>query len=331
MKKKYNALVIGCGNIGAAIGNYNKAVQPATHAGAFQANPKTNLVSLVEKDKKRLNEAGKYFPKAKLYTDIDKALKENKVDIVSIATPSHMHYKHVLKVAKYRVPAILSEKPIAYKVKEAEEMIRVCKKNNSQLFINHMRHFDPILNKWAKKVRNNLLGQIFQGNIYYYNGLFNNGTHWLDVMRLFLGNPISVIGKYNRNTSTNPRDMNVDGTIIFKNDIKISLQTLNKNYGYFCLKIFGEKGMIDITNLGYEVHYRKKINNKNFKGFFELSEDIVKEGSTRSLMISAINHVVNFLDKKTKPISTGEDGLAILKILIALGKSAKAGGKEIKL
>jgi len=331
MKKKYNALVIGCGNIGATVGNYNKAVQPATHAGAFQKNPKTNLVALVDKDKKKLATAGKNFPKAKLYTDIDKALKENKIDIVSIATPSHMHYNHVLKVAKYAVPAILSEKPIAYKIKEAEEMIRICKKYNSQLFINHMRHFDPILNKWAKKVKKNLLGQIFQGNIYYYNGLFNNGTHWLDLMRLFLGDPISVIGRYNRNTSTNPKDMNVDGTIIFKNDAKISLQTLSKNYGYFCLKIFGEKGMIDITNLGFEVQYRKKINNKNFKGFFELSEDIVKEGSTRSLMISSINHVVSCLDGKTKPISTGVDGLAVLKILKALEKSAKSGGKEVKV
>jgi predicted dehydrogenase len=188
--KIYKAAVIGCGNIGASAGNYHKAVQPGTHAGAYLACKRTKLTALVEANYKRHEYLRKNFPKVKLFVDMEKMFSEIKPDIVSVATPSGFHLKPVELAAGHKTPAIICEKPIAYTINEAERMIEVCKKNGSLLFINHQRHFDPLLNKWKEKINKGFLGTIYQGNIYYYNGLFNNGTHWLDLLRNYLGTPV---------------------------------------------------------------------------------------------------------------------------------------------
>lgn len=328
-QKQYKAAVIGCGNIGASISNYNKAVQPGTHAGAYLANKNTRLAALVEKNFERLNYLKFNFPNIPLYTDADKMFKEIKPDIVSITVPTSFHYENVLLASRYKCPVIFCEKPISFNLEEAKKMISACKMSDSVLLINHTRHFDPIIKKWSKKIKKGFLGRIYQGNAFYYNGLFNNGTHIIDLLRMFLGEPISVSMRYNQITSNDGKDQNIDGIIIFKNNAVVTLQSLSRNYGYFGFRLFGEKGMIDFDKLCYETAVRKKIKNQNYKGFYELSQDIVREGAPRSFMASAINHAVLYLKKRIKPISTGEDGLVVLKILLAIKLSADNNGKEV--
>lgn len=329
-KKKFKAAVIGCGNIGAGIGNYNKAIQPGTHVGAYRANVKTELSALVENDKTKLAGLSKNFPCVKIFSDAEAMLKEIKPDIVSIATPTALHYGNVILAAKYKCPAVLCEKPISYSLNEAQKMITACKKSGSLLFVNHQRRFDLLLNRWSEKINSGFLGKIYQGNAYYYNGLFNNGTHLVDLLSMFLGDPSWMSVDYNQATSDFPNDKNADGIINF-NGVNVSLQSLSKNYGYFGFNLFGEKGMLAVTNLGYEVQYRKKVNNKYFKNYFELSEKIEKEGESRSFMNAVINNIVSCLEGKALPISSGEDGLKILKILLNLKSSADQKGRKIKI
>lgn len=326
---KFRAVVIGCGKIGAEEENYGENVRPGTHAGVYQMNKKTQLVALVDKDKKKLTAVKKHFPGVNLYTDIESMLKKERPDIISVATPTKCHHDSVLQLAQSKCRAILCEKPITYTINEAQKMINVCEKNNLQLFINHHLHFDFLLQKWSEKIHQGLLGKLYQANLYYYNGLFNNGTHGIDLLRMLFGEPVMVVGRNNTETSSNLKDLNVDGLITFKNGPLVSFQSLSKNYGYFGLKIFGEEGMLDIINLGFQIQYRKKIKNKNYKRYFGLSENTFEEGGARSMLFGAIDHVVTFLEGKTKPISTGRDGLAVLRILMAIKKSANLGGKKI--
>ena len=124
---------------------------------------------------------------------------------------------------------------------------------------------------------------------------------------------------------------NIDALIKFKNGTLATLQTLPKNYGLSDFHFYGEKGYFAIKNLGYEIEYRKLIGNKYGKGFYQLSSSVEKKGKPRSLVISVVDHMVSCLDKKAKPISSGEDGLAAIKVIFALKESAKKQGKTIRL
>lgn len=329
--KKYKAAVIGCGRIGAEEDLYNQKAQPATHAAVYREHPKIELAGLADVNPKKLKKAGRYFPGAPLFLSAEEMFRKIKPDIVSIATQPDSHPELVRLAAKYKTKAILCEKPIAHSLREAKEMIKSCRKNNSLLFINHQRHFDPLLKKWSNKIREGLIGDIFQANAYYYNGLFNNGTHIIDLLRLFLGEVNWVRGFTNEKTSWKKRDKNVDALVVFKNGARVFLQSLTKNYGFFDFYFYGLKGSFAIKKLGQEIEYRKLIENKYVKNYYQLSDFFIKKGRPRNFFKEAVSHIVACLDGKEKPISTGDDGLAALKILLALRKSAEDNGKLIKI
>ncbi len=331
-KKKFKAVVVGVGNIGADEKKFSAAVSPGTHAGAYWRNPDIELVAFVDVDQDNLKAACKKFPGVKAFTSIEQMFKNFKPDIISVATPTQYHHEGVMAIAKYGCRVILCEKPMSYSVKHARDMIAVCQKKGIKLFINHQRHFDPLLLQWSRRVKNeNYLGAIYQGHAYFYNGLYNNGTHLLDLMTMFLGKPTSVAGYFNKKIPNNALDPNIDGLVFLKNDSLVSLHSLSKNYGYFSLTLLGEKGMIEITNLGYEVNLRKKTTNTNFKGFFSLDNKVLNYGQARSLMAGTIKYLVAYLRREVPAQSTGQDGLVILQALAALTASAKAGGRIIKI
>lgn len=331
MLRKYKAAVIGCGNMGAKEWNYSKDVMPETHAACYKNNSRTELVALVDNNQKNLEDAGKYFPGVALFGSIEDMFLKIKPDIVSIATNSDSHASLVKLAAKHNVPAILCEKPIAESVKQAEEMIKKCKQNNSLLFVNHQRRFDPLLQQWRAKINNGLIGKIVQVNCYYYNGLLNSGTHVIDLLRFFLGDIDWVKGFINAQTSWKNNDDNIDALIKLKSGAMATLQTLPKNYGLSDFHFYGERGYFAIKNLGYEVEYRKSVENKYCKGFYQLSENVKKMGEPRSLISSGVSHIVSCLDGKINPVSRGEDGLEALRVIFALRESAKKQGKTIKL
>ena len=331
MKKKYTAAVIGCGRVGAEEWNYSKDVQPETHAASYKNNARINLAGLADINREKLKNAGKYFPEVALFNSAEDMFLKIKPDIVSIATNSDTHASLVKLAAKYKIPAILCEKPIAESVKQAEGMIKKCKESKSMLFINHQRRFDPLLQRWQKKIKNGLIGNIIQVNCYYYNGLLNSGTHVIDLLRFFLGEVDWVKGFVNTQTSWKKNDDNIDGLIKFKNGTLATLQTLPKNYGLSDFHFYGERGYFAVKNLGYEIEYRKVIENKYCKGFYQLSENAEIEGKPRSLASSAVSHMVSCLDGKMNPVSMGEDGLAALRVIFALRESAKKQGKIIRI
>jgi len=303
--KRYKAVVIGCGRIGAEEWSYPENIKPATHAGAYWANSKTKLVGLCDINPQRLKEAGRIFSGVPTYSSVKKMLEETRPDIVSIATHPDSHYRFVKMAANFGVRAIVCEKPISDSLKKAEMMVSICKEKGSFLFIGHLRHFDPLTRKYQGILRNGTLGEDLRVNCSYYNGFFNNGTHVVDLLRWFLGDIKRVSGCYNLKTSNPKKDKNIDAVLYFTNKSCATLSSLAEKKGRTEWVFYGKKGELSIKKLGMEIKYNN-----------------LKVGRPRSLMAAMILHITACLDGKEKPLSTGQDGLAVLKILFAVKKSA---------
>lgn len=314
INKKYRAVVIGCGKIGAEEWSYPKNIKPATHAAAYLQNPKVKLVGLCDIDSQKLRRAGRFFPGTPLYFSAEKMLEETKPDIVSVATHPDTHFELVKMAAGIGPKAIICEKPISDSLAKSESMVKICKSKGCLLFIGHLRHFDPLIKEWQEKVRNGSLGSISQVNCLYYNGFLNNGTHVIDILRWFLGDVEWVSGFYNLDTSNPEKDKNIDAIICFKNKSRAIIQSLPKKIGLTEWFFHGEKGELAIKKLGMEISYKN-----------------LKIGKPRSLMAPMVSHIISCLEGKEKPVSVGREGLAVFKILFALKKSAERQGKIIKL
>lgn len=334
--KKYKVVIVGCGKIAIEENRYCKEVRPSTHAGAYSANPQMEMAGFADTDSERLKVTSKKFPGVPLFISAEEMIKKIQPDIVSIATHVDTHAALVKLAAKYKIKAIVCEKPMAENIQKAKKMISACRASNSLLFINHTRRFDPLFIKLKKEINDGIIGHMVQGSYYYYNGIFNNGTHAVDLMRFFLGDIDWVMAAENKlaNNLDLPNlrsDLNVDALLHFKNGAIIHLHPLPANYGFSDIYLFGAKGSIFLKEMNYKIEYRKLINNEYFNGYHGLDEKARKIGGLRSYMKSLPMHVVDCLEKKTQPLSSGEDGLEAIKILSLLRKSALIGGKIIKV
>ena len=117
------------------------------HYQKYKANKHVNLTSVVDTDKKNysiIKEKGVLI--FKKYQDI-----VDKVDAVSIVTPTVTHYK----LAKYFLDNkihVLLEKPMTETVAQAKKLNAIAKRNKCVLQIGHLEQFNPAIRKLRKSV-----------------------------------------------------------------------------------------------------------------------------------------------------------------------------------
>lgn len=126
------------------------------HARAFHARKDTRLVSVAGRSEARTRARAEEFS-ARWYTDVEKMLRQEKPDFVSVCLPAQHHFEPTMQVIEEGIP-LLAEKPLAYDLKEAQALIeRAAKK---QLFFAidfNQRYSIPCL-KAAEDIRSGRLG-----------------------------------------------------------------------------------------------------------------------------------------------------------------------------
>ena len=332
--QKYRAALIGCGKIGAGVERYSAKIQPWAHASVFSQNERTELVGLVDADAGKQEKLGKDFPGGPFFTDIDDMMRQVKPEIVSIATLPESHAEIVDKVLAYPVKAILCEKPVAHTIDAAEHLVAACKTKGVPLFINHIRRFDPDIR--AAKQRLSGMGEVMQAHSYYTRGIHNNGTHVIDLFRFFLGDVTAVSGIRNRKTENYtdlPGEMNIDGLLVFAGGAQAAIQTINSDaYSIFDFDFLAQGGKVALRHFGFRIEDMGTKPCSAFVGHKELDDAAPHAvGQVRSFMAPVVTHIVDCLEGRDMPVSTGEDGVAALKAIEALVESANNGGKLISL
>jgi len=180
-----NVAIIGCGRIGCGFDDNLKGKYTRTHAGTYFLNPKTKLVALCDIDKKKLSKYGRKYKVNGLYQNSNEMFEQEKLDCVSICTHADSHLKLVKQAIQFGIKGVFLEKPISNNLSDAQKVIKICKKNNVILSINHRRRFDPLFHSIKKLLRMKKFGKIQFMNIYYGGGIANTGSHVFDVLRMF--------------------------------------------------------------------------------------------------------------------------------------------------
>ncbi|TXT53394.1 MAG: hypothetical protein BAJALOKI2v1_990002 [Promethearchaeota archaeon] len=95
-----------------------------------------------------------------IYSDYDKMLDQEEIDIVEILLPHHLHAEATIKAAKKSIKAISVQKPIATSLEEADKMIDVCQESNSLLSVYENFIFAPHIQKAKELIVNDYIGDI---------------------------------------------------------------------------------------------------------------------------------------------------------------------------
>ena len=192
MDKAYRVGIVGCGGMG------------RSHAGAYAAKETTEVVAAMDINEGALKRLGEQFSIPALYTDLDKMLKKEELDIVSIPTWQIARADITVAVANAGVKAIIGEKPMAHSLGGADAMIEACEKNDVKLAIGHQSRFSPAVIEIRRLVADGAIGQptFVHHAAKRRAGLLNTGTHAIDRWRCILSDPetLWVIGQTSRTT-----------------------------------------------------------------------------------------------------------------------------------
>lgn len=124
---RLRAAVIGCGPIG------------SFHAQAVAHSPRAILSAVCDTNPERAKAAAKGSP-AKIYTNLRALLDQEELDVVTIATPDHLHVEVTLAALSAGCH-VFCEKPLAASVREARQMVDSAKMHDLHLGVDYNRRF----------------------------------------------------------------------------------------------------------------------------------------------------------------------------------------------
>lgn len=303
-----NVGVIGVGAMG-----YN-------HARVYYKLEEANLVAVSDVSERTLNKVAKKYD-AKGFTDYEDLLKDPEIEVVSVCVPTTFHHDVVMEAIKHG-KHVLVEKPIAFTLKEAEDMIAAAKEAGVILATGHVERFNPAVQKAKELIDNDVIGDIvsasakrvgpFPPRIKDVGVTIDLAIHDLDVMNyLFDEDVIQVYGTMNSILEKCEFEDHAEIMINFKNE---STGILEVNwltpYKRRQIEITGTDGIISVDYIEQSI---------DVYGKFAQDIDIKHEEPLKEELRSFLNAVVN----GTEPEITGEDGLKALKMVIAATKSSR--------
>jgi predicted dehydrogenase len=313
-----------------------------------------------DKKEDQLRKLHKKYPNVYCTLNYQEILKSKEVDGVVIATPSSTHYalsKEALQADKH----VLVEKPLALRVGECEELIKIAKKRKKILMVGHTFLYNAAVQKLKEYIKNGELGRV----LYIYsrrlnlgiirddlNSMWNFAPHDLAIMVYLLdAEPTKVRAKGYTYLQKNLDDV-VFITLDFPNKIGAHLHLSWLDPGKIRqMTVVGSKKMVVYDDVSVDAKIQvydkgvmqrksldkmiRKLSHQEGFGHFQLqtrSGDIFlpKVDFIEPLTIECKHFLDCIINKKT-PLSDGYNGLQVVKILEAAQQSLEKDGIPIKI
>ena len=115
----------------------------------FKNFPFAELYAICDMDDKRLENAAKAHPTAKLFKDYNDVLADVNIDVIHICTPHHLHCEMVEK-ALAAGKNVLLEKPVCISMDEFERMKKAEEKSSAVLGIVFQNRYNLTTKKYSK-------------------------------------------------------------------------------------------------------------------------------------------------------------------------------------
>lgn len=262
---KYKVAIIGS----TGRGDYGHGLD-----AVWQKFDECEVVAVADQDAVGLQKAVTRTGAARPYTDYRQMLDKERPHIVAVCPRwTDQHRDMVLACADYGCHMYL-EKPFCRTLGEADEIIQACEMRHLKLAVAHISRYSPQLDVIRRLIQAGEIGDVLEirarGKEDTRGGaedLWVLGTHVLDLMRAFAGEPLSCFAalqqKGQRVTREHIQPGNeglgplagdrVDAMYHFKSGIAgyfSSQKGAGGNPNRFGIRILGSKGMIDHTS-GY--------------------------------------------------------------------------------
>jgi len=271
--RKFSAAIIGLGKVGQGYDYDYDHVDDSyikTHATGFSFHGAFDLVAAVDPDVLQCKRfEGKF--KCPAYQDVQTMLSLHHPQVISISTPTNLHYQVFQEIVNNKPEAVLCEKPISDSLKNARHMLELAEENECALLVNYTRRFDPGVILLKKTIQNGEIGEIYKGTAWYSKGFLNNGSHFVDLL-VFLFGGVKEIKVIDRGRRWDGQDPEPDVYIRFGDTAVFFLAAREECFSLFDLELVGTKGMIRYTEGGASIEVRQNQPHPDYSGYKILNQ-----------------------------------------------------------
>jgi len=323
------------------------------HIKAYMNNPHSEVLAVCGRDegrtKAKLDEVG--LEKCDIYTDYEKMIKRDDIDIISICTPNNRHVEEAVMAAQAGKHLLL-EKPIALNVDELKKLRDAFKGTNVKTVVGFVLRWNPLFETIKPLIDDDTIGRVFYGEVDYYHGigpwykqfewnvkknmggstLLSAGCHAVDGLRWFMGDEAVEVTAYSarsKNEKFAPYEYDPTMVTIIKfkggaaGKVTSSIDCITPYV--FNIHLLGDKGTIRNNQL----YAPSKMPGQT--GFAVIPTILPDSGDvTQHPYLGEIDHLIDCVLNDKESFVNVEDGIKTHEICLAAEISAMEG-RSVKL
>jgi predicted dehydrogenase len=318
----YRVAIVGAGRIGAFLDN-PQGRQIRTHAHAYRANGQFEIAGFMDCDWTRAKTAAQVWG-GRPFNRIEELVRESQPDVISICLPDKLHYETLLALANLPLKLIFLEKPAVMTVSEGETIRPIYQQRSTRILVNYTRRFVPQIQQLREKIWLGEYGCFLSGTGHYGKGLLHNGSHLLDLVLFFLGEPTNV-RKLAELADYSEDDPSVSAELSWSNGGRFLLRHIDcRKFEIFEMDLIFEKKRIRICDLGTRIEEMSVEKHQAFPDYRTTQRDVVYPTDQSGAMSRAVTNIRNNLEHDESLLCTLVDGLAAVAICSKIRESPLA-------
>jgi len=302
-----------------------------------------DLLAVSDQQPQRLEYVASRYPGVQLFTDHRQLLARD-LDAVVIATPIHTHYS-LARDALMAGKDVLVEKPMATSVFEAAELVRLAQEGGRVLMAGHTFVYNPAVRELRRLVQEGGLGRIYYGDAARLNlGLFQRNANVLwdlaphDIsilMHVLDEKPVMVSARGRAYVYADVPDVcylelqfssgaSAHVHVSWLDPDKVRRLTLVGDRRMAVFNDVSSTTKLRIYDRGVE---RPSVDSYGeFEVAYRHGEIVIPYIAWREPLRLECEHFIECVRSGGRPISDGEQGLAVVAALEAAERSLRAGG-----
>ncbi len=300
-------------------------------------------------DDKRLLQIKKRFPDIKMINSPEEILRNGDISCSVICTPLSAHF-NLAEKALQAGQNVFVEKPLAQSSDECLQLIELAEKKNSILFVGHTFKYNAGIIAAKEYIDKGELGEIYlmdanRTNLgpvrYDTNALWDLASHDISIFSYWLGeNPKSVSAHGGSYLNKRIEDV-VYATLEYEKGIVAHVHASWLNPRKIReITVVGEKKMliwndmdlsepIRIYNRGFEKENDYHDTFDSFRLSIREGEVIIPNIRLNEPLRQECEHFIACVKNGTKPLTDGQDGLNVVKVLEAATRSMQEQNRSI--
>lgn len=312
----------------------------------------TQVKYVCDLDQNRLDRVKSQFPNVEIVTtDYNQVLEDPEVEAIAIATPVNSHYA-LAKAALVAGKNVLLEKPMTDCVAKGQELVDLAKEKGLILMVDHTFLYTGAVKKMKEVIDSGAIGQVYYFDSIRVNlGLFQSDVnviwdlapHDLSIMLYLIGKtPVSVSAQGMAHVEGHLENIAyvtvyyADNTMAhfhvnWLSPIKVRKVLIGGSDKMIVYDDMENVEKVKIYDSGVQLESKDKDSIYRSLVQYRTGDMYAPKLDNIEALKEECQHFVDCIKNKKQPISNGEFGLSIVKILTAAQESIKEHGKNISL